>query len=60
MGGLKPTLTGSKPKLSVANFAILALVGSIQANTLPLPMGIYENQVRMGPHWTAIESHTER
>ena len=45
--------------MSVGNFAILALVDSTQATTMLWPMEISRNQVRVGPHWTPIGSHTE-
>ena len=52
--------TKSYAKVSMDNFAILALVGTITAFTMPWPMEIFGTQVRVGPHWTPIGSHTER
>ena len=43
----------------MVNFAILADVGQIQANTIPWPMEISGKQVRVGRHWTLIGSHIE-
>ena len=60
VGEPKRPLTRSYAKVSMDNFAISALVGTITAFTMPWPMEIFETQVRVGPHWTPIGSHTER
>ena len=44
----------------MVNFAILALVGPIQAYTMLLPMDVSENQIHAGPHYTPIRSCTKR
>ena len=46
--------------MSVPNFAILALVGTVLPLTMPWFMEIVGTQVRVGPQWTLIGSHTER
>ena len=43
--------------MNMVNFAILAPVGPIQANTMLWPMEIPENHVRMGSHWTPLGFH---
>ena len=45
--------------MTVVNFAILALVSTSPAITMPWLMEISGNKVLGGPHLTPIESHTE-
>ena len=46
--------------MSVDNFAILALVGTVPAITVPGPMKVFGAQVRVGPYLSPIGPHTER
>ena len=46
--------------MSLDNLAILTLVSTAPAITMPWPMKILGTQVRVGPHWTPIRSQTER
>ena len=43
----------------MGDFAILALVDTIQAIAMLSPMKIFRNQVLVGPHETLIELYTE-
>ena len=45
--------------MSVDNFAMLALVGTILPITMSRPMEIFRTQPRVGPHFTLIWSDTE-
>ena len=54
------SLTRSYAKVSVDNFAIFELVGTIPAITMPRFIEIFQTQVCVGPHWIPIGSHTER
>ena len=57
VGEPKRPLTRSYAKVSVDNFAILALVGTIPAITIPWPMEIFGTQVLPGP---TLDSHRVR